>query len=187
MIEQNLVKRYWKGIGLFVDADATVRKNIVEDIVTWGISLWDAGKGAPIGRIEDNIIFGTGACGASITRSRPGETPGHFTGNTLVKSGQDTRYDSPDLYCYQCALALQAVPENFLIEDNIFARNRRATDDLPKHDIPKKEFDRVIRPVCLELSEVDIFKESDFHKRFCENYRFNLFEHFLDKSGKEKK
>ncbi|MFQ6673210.1 MAG: right-handed parallel beta-helix repeat-containing protein, partial [Fidelibacterota bacterium] len=51
VIEGNLVTRYWKGIGLFVDAHATVRENIVENVLTWGITLWDADRGRPHGEI----------------------------------------------------------------------------------------------------------------------------------------
>ena len=32
-IRGNLVRRYWKGIGLFVDAEGTVVENIIEDIL----------------------------------------------------------------------------------------------------------------------------------------------------------
>ena len=70
-IRSNLVTRYWKGIGLFVDAVAIVEQNLVEDILTWGIAYWDADKGAPVGVIENNVIYKTGACGASISPMRP--------------------------------------------------------------------------------------------------------------------
>ncbi len=66
-VRGNLVKRYWKGIGVFVDAWGCVQENVIEDIVTWGIAYWDADKGKPVGFFEDNVIYGTGACGASIT------------------------------------------------------------------------------------------------------------------------
>ena len=44
-VRRNRVSRYWKGIGIFVDARADVSHNVVEDILTWGIAYWDAGKG----------------------------------------------------------------------------------------------------------------------------------------------
>jgi hypothetical protein len=166
-IEDNLVKRYWKGIGLFVDADATVRENVVEDLLTWGISLWDAEKGKPVGIIEDNVIYNTGACGASITSATSGKDPGHFEGNVIVKTAQDPRYDSPDYYCYQCALAEHAVPQDFRIADNIFFDNRRATDDLPDHDISETDFQKAITPMCLWFSNHKIFRYSDFAKDIC--------------------
>ena len=166
-IEDNLVKRYWKGIGLFVDADATVRSNIVEDLLTWGISLWDADKGKPIGIIEDNIIYKTGACGAAITSTTSDRDPGHFTGNVIVKTAQDPRYDSPEYYCYQCALAEHAVPQDFRIADNIFYNNRRASDDLPDHDISEAEFQKAITPICLWFANHKVFKYSDFAKEIC--------------------
>jgi len=167
-IEYNLVTRYWKGIGLFVDAHATVSQNIVEDILTWGISLWDADKGKPIADIEYNVIYKTGACGASITSSTP-ESPGHFTHNILVHTAQNPRYDSPDYYCHQCALAKEAVPDHFEISDNIFFDNRRATLDLPDNDIPESDFKKAIGPICFELSLEPIFKESSFLREFCQD------------------
>ncbi len=139
VIENNLIKRYWKGIGLFVDARGEIRNNIIEDLLTWGISLWDAGKGKPIGIIENNIIYNLGAMGAAITSSVE-ENPGHFKGNIIIKTGQNSAYDSPDYYGFQCALAEHSVPENFEIKDNIFFNNRKASEDLPDYDISEEEF-----------------------------------------------
>jgi hypothetical protein len=165
-IEQNLIQRYWKGIGLFVDAHGDVRQNIIEDVLTWGISLWDADKGKPLGVIENNIIYNTGACGASITSSTA-EDPGHFTGNVIVHTAQNPRYDSPDYYCFQCALALHSVPKDFDIKRNIFYDNRRATVDLPDYDISKEEFLKVIHPLCAKLADYKLFEKSHFMQEFC--------------------
>jgi parallel beta-helix repeat protein len=161
-IKGNLVTRYWKGIGLFVDAKGVVRENIIEDILTWGIALWDADKGKPEGIIENNIIYKTGACGASITRSAEGEKPGKFVGNIIARTAQDPKYDSPDYYCYQCALALHAVPQTFQIENNIFYDNRRAMEDLPDHDIQREEFLAAIEATHRKLSADPILRQSDF-------------------------
>ena len=142
-VKGNVLKRYWKGIGIFVDARAVVQQNIVEDMVTWGMAYWDAGKGKPWAFIENNVIYDCGACGASITREAPfaeDESPGAFVGNIVVKTGQNPKYDDPDHYCLQCALALQAVPEDFAIEDNLFYDNRRAADELFNEDVSKTEF-----------------------------------------------
>ena len=49
-IRRNRVTRYWKGIGLFVDARGTVEENVVEEMLTWGIAFWDAGRGKPVGK-----------------------------------------------------------------------------------------------------------------------------------------
>jgi parallel beta-helix repeat protein len=92
-IEKNLIKRYWKGIGIFVDAQVTARNNVVEDLLTWGIALWDADKGIPVGFIEDNIIYSTGACGVTITRSQAGPNPGSCVGNVIVQTAQNPKYD----------------------------------------------------------------------------------------------
>ncbi|MFQ5582987.1 MAG: right-handed parallel beta-helix repeat-containing protein [Calditrichia bacterium] len=161
-IEGNLVKRYWKGIGIFVDASVTARNNIIEDILTWGIACWDAGKGAPVGMIENNIIFSTGACGASVTRSKPGRHPGHFSGNIIVKTAQNPKYDDPGYYCSQCALSVSAKPENFSITDNIFYNNRRASTDLPNYDITEAEFKQLTGNIKEKYLKSPLLQESDF-------------------------
>lgn len=166
-IARNRVTRYWKGIGLFVDADGTVESNVVEDIITWGIALWDADKGSPRGRIRNNIIYRTGACGASITRAAQGADPGEFTGNVIVQTAQNPKYDSPDYYCYQCALALHAVPQGFEIRDNLFFDNRRATPDLPDNDIPAVEFHAAIETRCSAPNLPRAVRESMFRQDFC--------------------
>lgn len=162
IVEGNLVKRYWKGIGIFVDANVTARNNLIEDILTWGIAYWDADKGKPVGIIENNIIFNTGACGASITRSQPGEAPGRFVNNVIVKTAQNPKYDSPDYYCEQCALSVMAQPDNFLIEDNLFFTNRRATDDLPDYDVTEDEFKDSAGLLKARIARSSIFLHSDF-------------------------
>jgi len=164
-IEHNLVKRYWKGIGLFVDANGIVRNNIVEDIITWGIQLWDAEKGKPVGVIENNVIYKTGACGAAIT-STTENNPGRFVGNVISQTAQNPKYDSPDYYCKQCALALENVPKSFTIENNFFFNNRKATEDLPNYDMPKEDFMKAIEPLCETLSQKKIFLHAEFLTEF---------------------
>jgi hypothetical protein len=142
-VKSNVIKRYWKGIGIFVDAHAVVQENIVEEMLTWGIAYWDAGKGKPWTFIENNVVYDCGACGVSITREAPfaeGERPGGMTGNIVVKTGQNPKYDDADYYCLQCALALHAVPEHFAIENNLFFDNRRASSDLFDQDVSEEEF-----------------------------------------------
>ncbi len=165
-IRGNLVKRYWKGIGIFVDAQASVQNNIVEDIVTWGIQLWDAGRGIPSARIDQNVIYNTGACGAAITRASDKGNPGSFRGNILIKTAQNSRYDSPDYYCTQCALALERVPPNFPITGNLFSQNRRATTDLPDFDLPLEAFRMAIEPKMKELRADTLLRRSDFVRDF---------------------
>jgi hypothetical protein len=170
-IRGNIVKRYWKGIGIFVDAHAVVETNVVEDIITWGISIWDAGKGAPVGFVRRNIIYNTGACGASITRSREAGRPGEFVDNVIVHTGQNPMYDSPDYYCYQCAFAIHAVPAFFTIERNLFYDNRRATDDLPDYDFSREDFFDRSASLCHSLSEHEFLRNSDFARDFCAGNR----------------
>lgn len=142
-IERNLVKRHWKGIGVFVDANVTVRGNIVEEMRTWGINVWDAGAGRPRALIERNAVYDCGACGIAVTRHAPyaaGETPGRLTGNLVVHTGQNPKYDAPDYYCRQCALALEAVPDGFSIRGNVFYDNREATAGLFDEDTTREMF-----------------------------------------------
>lgn len=164
-IRRNLVKRYWKGIGLFLNARGTVMDNIVEDLVTWGIAYWDADVGKPIGFIENNIIYQTGACGASIIRSAPGDTTGCFNKNILVRTGQNPKYDDPDYYCTQCALAVHAVPDNFIIGENLFFDTRQATGELPDFDMPEALFREQIQLRLKNFSN-KYLEQSDFYRDF---------------------
>jgi len=167
-IDGNLVKRYWKGIGIFVDANVTARNNIIEDILTWGIAYWDAERGKPVGIIENNIIYSTGACGVSITRSQPGPNPGHLIGNVIVRTAQNPKYDAPDYYCNQCALSISSKPDNFRIDDNQFFNNRRATETLPDYDLSESEFKKYAEDLRNRLLNSALFKQSDFVKFLAE-------------------
>ena len=161
VIRNNLVKRYWKGIGLFVDAEGTIEYNIVEDIITWGISLWDAGKGEPRGFINNNIIYKTGAMGTSIT-STTKENPGFFKGNIIVRTAQDSTYDSSEHYGYQCALAEHLVPTEFTIENNLFYDNRRSDHRLPDFDTDLENFENKLRIHKEWINRITILENSDF-------------------------
>ena len=161
-VEKNLVKGYWKGIGIFVDAHVTARNNIVEDLLTWGIAYWDADKGAPVGVIEDNVIYSTGACGVTITRSQPGLDPGRLIGNVIVKTAQNPKYDDPDYYCHQCALSIFSKPDNFEIEGNLFYNNREATDDLPYSDLTEIEFRESAEKIRQRVLTTPLLQRSDF-------------------------
>ncbi len=167
VIRNNLVKRYWKGIGLFVDAEATVEYNIIEDVITWGISLWDAGKGEPRGFIKNNIIYKTGAMGTSITSSTE-ENPGYFNANIIVRTAQDPAYDSPDYYGYQCALAEHLVPTDFSIENNLFYDNRRSDPRLPDHDTDLEKFENKLKIQKEWINRITILEDSDFFRDFIE-------------------
>lgn len=142
-IERNLIKRYWKGIGAFVDADVVARGNIVEEMRTWGINVWDAGTGRPRADVERNVVYDCGACGVAITRKAPyekDEPRGRLVDNIVVHTGQNPKYDDAGYYCYQCALALHAVPEGFSIRGNVFHDNREASDDLFEQDATREMF-----------------------------------------------
>jgi hypothetical protein len=141
-LQNNLLRRYWKGVGAFVDADVQVVHNVIEEMTTWGIAVWDADKGTPAAAIGGNVIYDCGACGVSIAREAPLENGEYlsFTGNAVARTGQNSKYDAPDYYCAQCAVAIAAAPEGFRFRGNIFYNNRRASDDLPDYDMDEDDF-----------------------------------------------
>ncbi len=142
-IERNLLRNYWKGIGVFVDADVVAEGNIVENMRTWGINIWDADTGRPRASIVRNVVFDCGACGIAVTRKAPyakEEPRGRVSDNIVVHTGQNPKYDSPDYSCQQCPLALHAVPEGFSIRGNTFYDNRRASSEECSKDVPSERF-----------------------------------------------
>jgi parallel beta-helix repeat protein len=128
IVERNRVTRYWKGIGVFVEAEADVRENIVEDILTWGIALWGPDGATPDARIDRNIVYRTGACGVMIDRPDGGSAPGTLTDNLIVRTGQNQRYDSGEPYCWQRPIARHHVPASFVEQDNVLFDNRQPRD-----------------------------------------------------------
>ena len=163
----NLVTNYWKGIGVFVDAQAEVRENIVEDVLAWGITLWDADRGRPAATIEDNIVYRTGACGVAITHGTPcGESPCSFRGNALVKTGQNEKYDRPDYYCRQEALAEEMVPADFILSDNLFFGNREAGGLAGRRDHTLEVFVAGVTPLAERLSRRPVLAGAAFLQHF---------------------
>ncbi len=158
VISGNRVTRYWKGIGIFVDARADVQDNVIEEVLTWGIAYWAAGAGRPVARIADNAVFDTGACGIVIDRAaapRADEpSPGWCRDNLLVHTGQNPKYDDPDYYCRQCPLDLQAVPAGFDVVGNLGHDNRRAGDARGTADLDAVAFPAAAAPILEELHAV---------------------------------
>jgi len=141
-IERNLIRHYWKGVGIFVDAHVEMRVNFIENMRAWGIAVWSAGKGRPQAIIEENLVYDCGACGISVTREAPLESgeDGRLARNYVVHTGQNPKYDDDDDYCYQCALALHDVPEGFEIHDNTFHDNRRVSEETFSKDATREWF-----------------------------------------------
>jgi len=167
VIRGNLVRRYWKGIGLFVDAEGIVQENIVEDVLTWGIALWDADRGRPFGDIAGNAVYRTGACGISVTRGMEGgREESHIVGNALVATGQNPRYDDGQTYCAQRALALEAVRPAVTIEANAFFRNREPGERPGALDMPSAGFRAAIAPLVARLRARPALAESAFLAEF---------------------
>ncbi len=166
-VRNNLVTRYWKGIGIFVDAQAIVEGNVIEDILTWGIALWGAGDGEPRGDIRSNVIYKTGACGVSIAATTEREDAGELRSNLIMQAAQNSAYDSPEYFCAQCALAISSQPEHFVIRDNVFHDNRRASDDLPDHD-DEAAFMRAVQRECERWQAHRVLRESQFVETMCD-------------------
>lgn len=152
-IEHNLVRRYWKGIGIFVDAQCDVIENVVEEMLTWGIAYWDADVGRPVARIRKNLIYDTGACGITIARRAEGDPPpGDCVENIIVRTGLNPKYDDPMTYCGQCPIAVDYLPTGFTVESNIFFYNRRVECGSSLDDLQREEFDRQAPAILKRLS-----------------------------------
>jgi putative cofactor-binding repeat protein len=144
-IETNVVKRYTSGIGVFINADALISENLVEDIDAWGMCVY-ADTGKPKAHIENNVIYKTGACGASIIRQKEGsDDPGYFRNNIIVETAQNRHYDSPSKYCYQCALSVLARPDHFAIADNVFYKNFWLAPCFTSLDLMEPDFAQILQ------------------------------------------
>lgn len=193
-VEGNLVKRYWKGIGVLLDACALVRENVVEDVLTWGLAYWDAGRGRPVARFVRNAVFHTGACGTLLARSTapdsaeigspgspsgrtgqvgPGEDlgdgPGAFAANALVRTGQNEAYDDGTPYCTQRPLAREAVPDGFVVEANLFHDNRQPGPAPRVRDLSRDELAARAGPLLQRLGRRPALETSRFLETFADS------------------
>ncbi|MBD3237625.1 MAG: hypothetical protein GF330_13045 [Candidatus Eisenbacteria bacterium] len=163
----NLVARYWKGIGIFVDAEARVLENVIEEMRTWGIAFWDADRGHPYAEIAWNAIHRTGACGISVTRGLPGgRLDSRIAHNAIVRSGQDARYDPDDRYCLQEALAVHARHPEMTIAENLCFQNREAGDQTGQSDLTHDAFVRAVQPLIERLGARAATRQSAFRQEF---------------------
>jgi len=167
-VEGNLIRNYWKGVGVFVDAQAEVRRNVVEDVLAWGISVWDAGKGRPRAEVEDNVVSHAGACGIAITLPADADpsASGAVRRNAIVLTGREPRYDSPDVYCSQVALDLASVPDGYAAEDTWAYANREAGGAPGSRDVDLDTFRADIAPLVATLAAEPALSESDFLRDF---------------------
>jgi len=151
IVEGNLVTRYWKGIGVFADAQAEVRENVVEDVLTWGLAYRGADGGRPVAVMERNAVFETGACGVIVDRTDPAAAPldpeprrgrlqhlaeadpGRLVDNLLVRTDQNRRPESGEPYCRPRPIARAHVPAGFAIEGNL-VHDVRQPGGAPKED-----------------------------------------------------
>jgi len=169
-IYENYITNYWKGIGIFVDGHAVVERNIIENILTWGIAYWDAGYGRPWARISGNIIYDTGACGVNLSASADsGVGTGYFRNNIIVKTAQNPKYDSPDYYCFQCALSIFDTPDDFKIERNLFFNNRRSQENLPDYDLAPEAFRDSLATRIMPYTELPFWTRTKFFREIVSN------------------
>lgn len=165
-IRGNLIRRYWKGIGLFLDADGVVQENVVTEIATWGLTLWDAGRGHPRGSFRWNVVDSTGACGASIVRQADEPGSGELVENIFTRTGQNPKYDTGEPYCFQTAIALHAKPTEFPVRGNLLFANRESGNDPGSGDVDEATFRRQAQPICVRLAAYAAASESPFYRRY---------------------
>jgi hypothetical protein len=166
-IETNVVKRYNKGIGIYINANVLVSGNLIEDINIWGINMWDGDTGRPVAKIEKNVVFKTGACGIAIIRYlEGGGDPGFCKDNIVVESGLNRKFDVPNKYCFQCALAVHARPDSFQIVNNIFYKNTWIAPCFTNLDKPIQEFVEILQTQYSTLPLQWYAGYSEFIQRF---------------------
>jgi len=161
-VRGNLVRRYWKGIGFFVDAQGEVSDNIVTEMATWGLSIWDAQRGRARAEFTWNAVDSTGACGVSIASAAGGVVDD----NAFVRTGQNPKYDSGEPYCHQAPIALHTAPPGFAPERNFFFANRSATPH--PFDLEEASFRARVQPLCRRLAEYTATRESAFHRHWAD-------------------
>ena len=161
-VKNNLITHCYKGIGIRDNADGIVKDNVIEDMSTWGIAFWQTGEQAPVALIQHNVIFRTGACGAMIGVTDFEDGIGLFNDNLVVMTGQDERLDAADLFCYQTAIALHAVPDGFEMSGNTRYANRRGADAGPDHDVEGEVFEASLSDFCEFFLRKDIIAQHSF-------------------------
>ncbi len=166
-IDGNLVTRYWKGIGIFEDARATVKHNVIEDVVLWGIAYSDGGRGQPIADIRENAIYLAGGCGGWIDRKdTEGKRPGGFVDNAVVMTGQMEALDPPDSTFRREAIAAVSVPPRFRVRDNLFFANREEGGAAGRLDLPEAKFRDKVRDLVERLAKRPALESSRFMRSF---------------------
>ncbi len=176
VIEENRVARYWKGVGVFADAHAQVRENVVEEMATWGIAVWGDGRW-PSAFVEDNVVYRTGACGilVDVGTAPPADggteiPPGAISRNALVQTTLEPRYDSGDPYCPQRPLARVRVPESWPVTDNLFHGNRRSGPEVDAELDLTTFITRAMRLYTFEIEPQAATTDSFFMEAFRDDF-----------------
>jgi hypothetical protein len=166
-LRRNLVRNYWKGIGVFADAQAQIEHNIVEETLAWGISLWDAGFGHPRAVIERNAIFRTGACGVTIATgdsARVTAPAGKLVNNIVAGTCIDPRFDSGE-HGRQIPIAVHGAPDSLLVDGNLLWGNRQPQRSVCEYDIPMKDFFAAANPMIEEFHAHPVQRRSSLVTR----------------------
>jgi hypothetical protein len=167
-IEGNFVTHYWKGIGVFDDAHATVKQNVIEDVVLWGLALSGGAAGTPVADMRENAIFLSAGCGATIDRKdQEGEKPGSLVDNAIVRTGGGgAAAAAAETACRQEALSVGNVPRRFKIDDNLFYANREADGAAGRWDLSEPTFRKKVSGLVKRLEKRPVLAQSRFVKSF---------------------
>ena len=173
VVEETRVARYWKGIGVFGEAHAQIRENVVEEMATWGIAVWGDGR-SPSAFVEDNVVYRTGACGILVDVGSPGDgapaPAGAISRNALVETALDERYDDGDPYCPQQPIARVRVPESWPMDDNLFHANRRGGAPGDEELDLETFLARAMRLYTFEIEPQAATTDSFFMQAFAEDF-----------------
>lgn len=125
VVEESRIARFQRGIGIFGDARAQIRENVVEETTTWGIAIEGSG-GAPSAFVEDNVVFRAGACGIVVNAPVAGSTEGSVVRNAVVESGFEPLPGGHKEICAGARgpLVRRAIPPDWPVQGNLFHGNR---------------------------------------------------------------
>jgi hypothetical protein len=166
-IEGNLITRTWKGIGVYEDAHATVKQNVIEDVALYGIAYSDAGHGRPIADIRENAIYIAGGCGGWIERKdTEGKRPGGFVENAVVMTGRMEAHDSSDPTFRREAIAAISVPPRFRVSDNLLYANHEEGGGAGRLDMSEEKFRAEVRELAGRLAKRPALASSRFVRSF---------------------
>jgi phosphohistidine phosphatase SixA len=106
----------------------------------------------PSAHLDENAVYRTGACGASIERGpEDGAPPGRLLGNAFVRTGQNPRYDDGEPYCPQRPIARTRVPSGFRVEGNLVHDARQPGEAPLEPELDREAFRQAVAPLLERL------------------------------------